>query len=238
MKSDTFVNLPCTGLVYGGNSDNCGTWMDKMGNNGVPATPRNGSAIELTSLMFSVAKFFNIESELGIDLEIEKFNEQFFNPNGEFYNDCVGNTECRPNQFIGMQSCPEIFKNSRQAIITALESGMLGKLGLATLAPNDMSYDPWYEGGDNYHQGPEWVWICGSFLMCLIEEFKDTDVWGVVKFLICDYLGNHLEHLYSSDWGGLPELTNKDGSFCARSCGTQAWSNSLFIEVLCELRKS
>lgn len=60
-----------TGIIYGGNEWNCGTWMDKMGdsakagNKGHPGTSRDGAPVEITGLLYSALNWVDQLSAAG-----------------------------------------------------------------------------------------------------------------------------------------------------------------------------
>ena len=69
----------------------------------------------------------------------------------------------------------------------------------------------------------------GYYLEALLK-FSDSPKQTATEIDIL--LSNHFQFLESSDWFGLPELTNTDGKPCWGSCAIQAWSHSTLLQVL------
>ncbi|KAK4685222.1 glycogen debranching enzyme, partial [Tremellales sp. Uapishka_1] len=296
-----------TGLIYGGNRYNCGTWMDKMGsaekggNKGLPATPRDGSPVEITGLLKSTLTWLDGLSKKGdfpfkgvqatikgedrlvtykewadlIQASFEKcyyvpsdpaddhkynINSSLVNRRG-IYKDVYGTPkdrewsdyQFRSNFPLTMIVAPELFSPKHAlGALQLTEAVLRGPLGMKTLDPADSQYRGDYDNsndgtdqaiakGWNYHQGPEWVFPTGWFLMAylkfdlLVGEGKE-DPKRTFHF-ISNILLNHRQHITHDPWRGLPELTNSNGSFCYDSCRTQAWSASTILDVLEEMHK-
>lgn len=51
-------------------------------------------------------------------------------------------------------------------------------------------------------------------------------------------ISRHFVEVSTNHWRGLPELTNKDGSYCKDSCRTQAWSASVILEVCAQSERT
>lgn len=273
-----------TGFVHGGNQNNCGTWMDKMGESekagskGVPGTPRDGAAVEITGLLYSALKWVStlhskkkyqyggvstndpshktISFSQWAGLIKENFERCFYvpqsskddsrydvNPNiinrrgiykdlyksGKEYEDY----QLRCNFPIAMTAAPELFdeKHALHALILA-DRVLRGPTGMATLDPSDMNYRPNYHNsedsadfatskGRNYHQGPEWLWPTGFFLRALLifDLKRQTTPQGKTEAFqqVTRRLEGCKKAIVESEWAGLTELTNKNGSFCADS---------------------
>ncbi|KAK8889721.1 hypothetical protein M9Y10_034475 [Tritrichomonas musculus] len=288
------------GFILGGNPDNCGTWMDKLGtskkakNAGIPASPRDGAAIELIGLLQSTLRFLQacVENETyphkGVkvmarnvkingnsksikekfvtwsdwsNLLISNFEGWFYIPTKPeydyryyieqarvgvrgIYKDTVGASneygdyQFRPNLLVAMTVAPDLFDPYHAVrCLDVVESNLVGHIGMRTLDPSDWNYHPDYQNdldnddkytakGFNYHNGPEWLWLTGYFFRASMR-FRRPFTNKMKKLM-----SNLKRAFKESPAFGLPELTNKDGAFCAGSCLTQAWSVSSVLDML------
>ncbi len=141
--------------------------------------------------------------------------------------------QLRSNFPIAMCVAPQLFDPDKALHALAIADKILrGPLGMATLEPCDRDYRPFYNNsedstdfatskGRNYHQGPEWIWPTGYFLRALLyfELQRRKNKHERIETLqqITKRLKGCKQAMESSPWAGLPELTNKDGAFCADS---------------------
>ncbi|KAJ1553809.1 hypothetical protein HK096_006327, partial [Nowakowskiella sp. JEL0078] len=165
------------GFVYGGNRFNCGTWMDKMGDSekagirGLPATPRDGSAIELVALVKSALRWItnDVDGKIkdtwpwkGVELKDKSDDHKYFIPKPELvnrrgiYKDSVSATleyqdyQLRPNLFIAMVVAPELFNvNHAVETLRIAKEVLVSPLGIKTLDPSDWAYRGVYDNAND-----------------------------------------------------------------------------------------
>ena len=179
-------------LIVSGTENTQNTWMDAK-YDGIPATPRNGKAVEINSLWYN-SLMIMIELTQKIKPNEEKikrykdlakkckktFNEKFYNPKRKCLYDVLGDKKIRPNQLFSLSlTYPVVEPNSEQAynILNVVEKKLLNNYGLKTLAKGEENYIEIYEGNSfkrdmSYHQGITWVWLLGLYYDALRNMIK------------------------------------------------------------------
>jgi glycogen debranching enzyme len=224
-------------------------------NKGVAATSRHGANIEINGIALAVLEFFGNNSVVGRDYGkgsefaflrdwtsklAHSFDNSFWNETNRIYNDTICGDikggKLRPNGLVGLSQVPihAVDKMHASQYIQVCEESLLGPLGMRTLSATDPDYNGWYDnsdssGGFNYHNGPEWVWLVGHFLMAA-WRFDVLTSREQISVIVARHF-EYLEH-ESVGWRSLPELTNTNGAFCMHSCPSQAWSVCCLLEAL------
>ncbi|KAL7419064.1 bifunctional 4-alpha-glucanotransferase/amylo-alpha-1,6-glucosidase [Cryptotrichosporon argae] len=207
----------------------------------------------------SFEKHYYVPSDPSLDGEFA-INPALVNRRG-IYKDVYGTPkdrefsdyQLRCNFTLPMIVAPELFTPERAIGALKIADAVLrGPLGMKTLDPADQQYRGDYDNsndgtdqavakGWNYHQGPEWVFPMGWFLMAYLkfDRLAGEGLQDPSKTIhyISNILLRHREHVERDPWRGLPELTNSNGAYCRDSCETQAWSASTILDLLEEIHK-
>ena len=150
--------------------------------------------------------------------------------------------QLRPNALISLALTPDIIsKRKGYSYLKQVEKNLIKKnsIGIKTLDPYDDKYVSDYNNDDNsqnfksahgfnYHNGPEWVWLYGYYLMAKYKLEKKSN-YSLPKQI--GRLQNHIKWLHRS-WLSLPEITNDNGSYCRFSCESQLWSVACILEAI------
>ena len=179
-------------LIVSGTETTQNTWMDAK-YNGIPATPRNGKAVEINALWYNslmimidlIKKIKPNESEIKRHEELaekckKSFNEKFYNPKRKCLYDVLGDSKIRPNQLFALSlTYPVIEPDSEKAynILNVVEKKLLNNYGLKSLAKGETNYIEIYEGDGfkrdmSYHQGITWTWLLGLYYDSLRNMIK------------------------------------------------------------------
>ena len=119
---------------------------------------------------------------------------------------------------------------------------------MKTLDPDDPAYFGYYTNNDNssdylkahgfnYHNGPEWVWLYGYYLMAQYAHHSESKYARKISYRQFFDVYQHYKSISESEWYSLPELTNDNGSYCAASCGSQLWSIGTMLEAMNTLKR-
>jgi predicted glycogen debranching enzyme len=157
------------------------------------------------------------------------FNARFWYEHGGYLFDVVdgepgNNTACRPNQVFAIALPHAVLEQRRwQPVLEVVRAKLVTPVGLRSLAPDHLEYQPRYEGDLRsrdaaYHQGTVWAWLIGPFIDAWLKVYPE-DYPGAAQFL-----EGFRAHLGEAGMGSISEIFDPEPPFTPRGCIAQAWS--------------
>ena len=260
---DNNIFIAEDGLLSSGTESTQNTWMDvKIGNFAV--TPRNGKVVELNALWYNALKTLeNLANRFG-EKEIadkykkistkhkKEFELKFFNKKKKSLYDVIGDDKIRPNQLFSISTTYPVIKPSSEigkTIFKTVQTKLLTKYGLRTLAKGEEGYIPYYEGSPeqrdkSYHQGIVWVWLIGLYsdaFKNIIDDEKDRLEKEKLKieyekFIKSVYTTFKAEIDDSEGIGTISEVYSSQAPFKTGGTFSQAWSVSEILKIVTKLK--
>ena len=234
------------GLLQAGREDLNATWMDARTSQG-PVTPRQGLAVELQALWYSLLAFLAEQGDPdGVyaarrDRCGEAFVAAFWLADDGYLADRVldgaVDRSLRPNMLVAaaLPRSP-LDRAQRRSVVEQARAHLVTPFGLRTLGPEDPAYLGVYGGGLEgrdlaYHQGTVWPWLAGFFVEASLRAAAPADRAEVAQQRLewlTALLGSEL------DRAGLEHVSEVfDGDPPHRPGGTfaQAWNTGELLRA-------
>ncbi|MBM4255864.1 MAG: glycogen debranching protein [Deltaproteobacteria bacterium] len=233
------IHADADGLLAAGEADQQLTWMDARVDGHV-ITPRIGKPVEIQALWLNalhIASRFATHWQELLARGRTAFQQRFWHEAGGYVYDVVDvdhqpgmvDAAFRPNQIFAVGGLPIALIEGAQAkcIVDAVEQRLWTPLGLRSLAPDDPSYVPHYQGGvwqrdSAYHQGTVWPWLVGPFVEAWVRVRGNTA--KAKREARERFLAPLFQHLDNAGIGHISEIVDGDTPHTPRGCPFQAWS--------------
>jgi predicted glycogen debranching enzyme len=233
------IRCDADGLLAAGEPGVQLTWMDAITGDRV-VTPRIGKPVEVQALWLAALRIGGDFSEhrlATLRAGARAFQERFWNEAAGHLNDVVDvdhragvvDSSFRPNQILAVGGLPFALLTGARArrVVDAVDERLLTPMGLRTLAPDDPTYVPHYQGSPQerdaaYHQGTAWPWLIGPFVEAWVRVRGETT--ATKREARERFLAPLLQHLDAAGLGHISEIADGDPPFTPRGCPFQAWS--------------
>jgi predicted glycogen debranching enzyme len=239
---------PDDGLLAQGEDGFALTWMDAKCGDWV-VTPRRGKAVEINALWYNALavmagwlhRLERHDDAAALEERARRarssFNARFWFEGGGYLYDVVDGPDAkadealRPNQLIAVSLDHPVLDRARWLpVVRAVEGALLTPVGLRSLAPGSLGYQPTYHGDLRtrdaaYHQGTVWSWLIGPYVDAVLRAEPDARDAARAS------LRGLAEHAVKSCIGQVAEIFDAEPPFEARGCIAQAWGTAEWLRA-------